>query len=128
MRSRVASGMIGTVRTLVIVDDHAGFRASARAVLELDDFAVGGEAGDGADALSAVARLAPEVVLLDIGLPDMSGFDVAERISAQTTVVLVSSRSPDQVSIRARGCGAAGFIAKDELTGAALEAIVAGAP
>jgi DNA-binding NarL/FixJ family response regulator len=120
--------MIDSVRTLVIVDDHAGFRASARALLELDDFAVVGEAGDGAGALTTVARLAPEVVLLDIGLPDMSGFDVAERIALQTTVVLVSSRSPDDVSVRARRCGAAGFIAKDELTGAALEALVAAAP
>jgi two-component system response regulator EvgA len=116
------------VRTLVIVDDHTGFRASARALLELDDFDVVGEAGDGAGALTAVGRLAPEVVLLDIGLPDMSGFDVAELISSRTAVVLVSSRSPDQVSKRARGCGAVGFIAKDELTGAALEALVAAAP
>src|ERR1700710_366875 len=128
MRSSPADGMIDSVRTLVIVDDHAGFRASARALLELDDFAVVGEAGDGAGALSEVARLAPEVVLLDIGLPDMSGFDVAEQISARTTVVLVSSRSPDQVSLRARGCGAVGFIAKDELTGAGLAALLAGAP
>jgi DNA-binding NarL/FixJ family response regulator len=70
-----------TVRTLVIVDDHAGFRTSARALLELDQFEVVGEAEDGAGALSEIARLAPEVVLLDIGLPDMSGFDVAERIA-----------------------------------------------
>ena len=73
--------MIDSVRTLVIVDDHAGFRSSARELLELDAFEVVGEAGDGADALAAVARLAPEVVLLDIGLPDMSGFDVAERLA-----------------------------------------------
>jgi DNA-binding NarL/FixJ family response regulator len=122
--------MIESVRTLVIVDDHAGFRTSARALLELDAFEVVGEAGDGAEALAAVTRLQPEVVLLDIGLPDMSGFDVAERIGTaalKTAVVLVSSRSPDQVSARVRGCGAAGFIAKDELSGAALEAVLAGA-
>ena len=112
-------------RTVVIVDDHAGFRTSARELLELDDFEIVGEAQDGASALTAVARLAPEVVLLDIGLPDMSGFDVAERIAGMTTVVLVSSRSPDQVSVRLNGCGAAGFIAKDALSGAALEALVA---
>jgi DNA-binding NarL/FixJ family response regulator len=125
MRSTREDGIIDGVRTLVIVDDHPGFRASARALLELDDFAVVGEASDGAGALTEVARLAPDVVLLDIGLPDMSGFDVAERLSSSATVVLVSSRSPDQVSARARGCGAAGFIAKDELTGAALEELVA---
>ena len=112
----------------MIVDDHAGFRASARELLELDDFAVVGEAGDGAGALSEVARLAPEVVLLDIGLPDMSGFDVAERIARQhdrRARLEPQSRSGQ----RARhGCGAVGFIAKDELTGAALEALLAGSP
>jgi DNA-binding NarL/FixJ family response regulator len=116
------------VRTLVIVDDHAGFRASARELLELDQFAIVGEAADGADALLAVARLAPEVVLLDIGLPDMSGYEVAERITSfpapRTAVVLVSSRSPDQVSTRVGDCGAIGFIAKDALSGAALEALL----
>jgi DNA-binding NarL/FixJ family response regulator len=125
MRTRGEAGIIDGMRTLVIVDDHPGFRVSARALLELDDFSVVGEAADGEAALTAVARLAPEVVLLDIGLPDMSGFDVAERISSHTTVVLVSSRSPDEVSTRAQRCGAAGFIVKDELTGAALEALVA---
>jgi DNA-binding NarL/FixJ family response regulator len=117
--------MIDGVRTLVIVDDHAGFRASARELLELDEFDVIGEAEDGAHALSEVARLAPEVVLLDIGLPDMSGFDVAERIAGQAAVVLISSRSPGEVSVRAEGCGAVGFIAKDALSGAALEALLA---
>jgi DNA-binding NarL/FixJ family response regulator len=123
--------MIDSVRTLVIVDDHAGFRSSARELLELDEFSVIGEAGDGATALAAVARLAPEVVLLDIGLPDMSGFDVAEQIAAAdrgATVVLISSRSPDQISTRVSRCGAAGFIAKDDLTGAALEALLGETP
>jgi DNA-binding NarL/FixJ family response regulator len=123
--------MIDSVRTLVIVDDHAGFRSSARELLELDEFSVVGEAGDGAAALAAVARLEPEVVLLDIGLPDMSGFDVAEQIAIadrRATVVLISSRSPDQVSARVHRCGAAGFIAKDDLTGAALEALLEQSP
>lgn len=123
--------MIKIVRTLVIVDDHAGFRTSARELLELDEFEVVGEAGDGAGALEAIARFEPEVVLLDIGLPDMSGFDVAERIATaemHTTVVLISSRSTDQISARMNGCGAAGFIAKEALSGAALDALLAGSP
>lgn len=123
--------MIESMRTLVIVDDHTGFRSSARALLELDEFEVVGEAGDGAGGLAAVTRLDPEVVLLDIGLPDMSGFDVAEHIAtavgARAIVVLISSRSPDQVSVRVNGCGAVGFIAKDDLSGAALEALLSGA-
>jgi DNA-binding NarL/FixJ family response regulator len=120
--------MIKGMRTLVIVDDHAGFRTSARELLELDEFEVVGEAGDGAGALAAVARLRPQILLLDIGLPDMSGYDVAERIATtdlHTAVVLISSRSPDQISMRVNGCGAAGFISKDELSGAALEALLA---
>jgi DNA-binding NarL/FixJ family response regulator len=123
--------MIDSVRTLVIVDDHPGFRSSARELLELDEFSVVGEAGDGAGALAALVRLEPEVVLLDIGLPDMSGFDVAELIATSdlpTTVVLISSRSPDQISARVHHCGAAGFIAKDDLSSAALEALLGEAP
>jgi DNA-binding NarL/FixJ family response regulator len=122
--------IIVSMRTILIVDDHAGFRLSARSLLELDEFEVVGEAGDGHDALEAVTRLRPDVVLLDIGLPDMSGLDVAERLAStaapRAVVVLISSRSPDQISARATGCGAAGFIAKDELSGAALGALLSG--
>src|SRR6266700_3323207 len=67
--------------TVVIVDDHAGFRSSARALLEAEGFDVVGEAGDGVSALVAVGRLHPHVVLLDIQLPDIDGFEVADRLA-----------------------------------------------
>ena len=103
------------------MDDHAPFRASARRLLELEGWSVVGEATDGAEALTTVRRLRPDVVLLDIALPDSSGFDVAERLAGDPArVVLVSSRDPGDLGRRVRRSGAVGFIAKDELTGPAL--------
>ena len=69
--------------TVLIVDDHPGFRAAARRLLELEGYVVVGEAVDGMTALDAVHELRPEVVLLDVQLPDIDGFEVAERLSAQ---------------------------------------------
>ena len=68
--------------TVLIVDDHPGYRAAARTVLEADGFEVVGEAATGLEAVSEAARLRPHVVLLDIGLPDIDGIEVARRITA----------------------------------------------
>ena len=115
--------------TVVIVDDSEPFRRSVRGLLELDGYDVIGEATDGASALDLVTRLRPDVVLLDIGLPDMSGLEIAERLApAPSRVVLVSSRDPADFGKRLRRSGAAGFIPKDELSGAALAELLAGAP
>ena len=65
---------------VLIVDDHPGFRSFARAMLEAEGFDVVGEAPDGAAALAAVRALAPEIVLLDVALPDMDGFAVCEAL------------------------------------------------
>jgi DNA-binding NarL/FixJ family response regulator len=111
-------------RTVVIVDDHARFRRSARRLLELEGFDVVGEAVDGASALAEVRRLRPDLALVDVGLPDMSGFEVAERVGTTTQVVLVSSRRHDEVGRRARSCGAVGFVPKDELAGDTLVALI----
>lgn len=108
-------------RTVVIVDDHAPFRASARKLLELEGYAVVGEAEDAASAVQAVELLRPEVVLLDVMLPDGSGFDVVDRLTAGgATVVLVSSRDRGDLGSRIRRTRAAGFIPKDELSAEAL--------
>ena len=113
--------------TVVIVDDHEPFRRSARGLLELDGFRVIGEAGDGAGGIETVERLQPNVVLLDIALPDASGLDVAERLSGGATrIVLVSSRDPIDLGARVGRCGAAGFIPKDELSGERLTAVLVG--
>jgi DNA-binding NarL/FixJ family response regulator len=81
--------------TVLIVDDHAAFRASARALLQAEGFDVVGEAADGAEAVEAVAVLRPEIVLLDIQLPDLDGLTVAEQLATvpnAPAVVLISSR------------------------------------
>jgi DNA-binding NarL/FixJ family response regulator len=113
--------------TVLIVDDHPSFRASARALLEAEGFEVVGEAEDGASALHAAAQLEPDVVLLDVQLPDDSGFEVARQLTnggRGPAVVLVSSRDGCDFGSLVTGCGACGFIAKAELSGAALSALL----
>jgi DNA-binding NarL/FixJ family response regulator len=128
MQSAPMSGTIGGVRpTVLIVDDHDGFRDSARALLEAEGFTVVGDAGDGAAAVAAVALLRPDVVLLDIQLPDADGFTVAERLAAgpdPPRVVLISSREAAAYGRRVGEAPVRGFLAKSELSGAALAALV----
>lgn len=114
--------------SLLIVDDHAGFRASARALLEADGYIVLGEAGDGPSALVQSRLLHPQVVLLDVQLPGMDGFRVAERLAEERTpptVVLISSRAPGTFRRRLESSSARGFIPKDELSGDRLGAVLA---
>lgn len=114
--------------TVVIVDDHAGFRSSARALLEAEGFDVVGEAGDGLSALAVIGQLHPRVVLLDVQLPDIDGFEVAERLAGAgdpPAVVLVSTRDASAYRRRLARSPARGFIAKNELSGNALAALVA---
>jgi DNA-binding NarL/FixJ family response regulator len=111
--------------TVVIVDDHATFRASARKLLQVEGYEVVGEAADVASAIAVVERLRPDVVLLDVVLPDGTGFDVAERLAGgSATVVLVSSRDRGDLGPRLARTKAAGFIPKDELSGETLAAVV----
>ena len=113
-------------RRILIVDDHAGFRASARRMLEAGGFEVIGEADDGAAALDAAGVLSPDVVLLDVQLPDASGIDLAGKLSANggPGVILTSSRPLDQLGPDVQSSGALGFIPKDELTATAIEELV----
>jgi DNA-binding NarL/FixJ family response regulator len=119
-----------SMRTVLIVDDHPGFRGWARAVLQAEGFGVVGEAADGAAAIQAASALRPDVVLLDVQLPDMNGFEVAERLrgaGAGGTVVLISSRDAADYGTRIASSPAVGFLAKAGLSGAALEAVLDGA-
>ncbi|HWK27308.1 MAG TPA: response regulator transcription factor [Solirubrobacter sp.] len=110
--------------TVLIVDDHAGFRRAARALLEADGFAIVGECATGGEGLEAALRLRPDVVLLDVGLPDLDGIEVASLLCAcpagAPKVVLTSSRDVSDFPPQLAHCGARGFIAKAELSGAAL--------
>ena len=113
--------------TVLIVDDHDGFRESARALLEAEGFTVVGDAADGAAAVAAVARLRPDVVLLDIQLPDADGFAVAGQLAVgpdPPRVVLISSREAAAYGPRVSAAPVCGFLAKRELSGAALAALV----
>jgi DNA-binding NarL/FixJ family response regulator len=112
---------------LLIVDDSATFRAFARRLLELDGFDVVGEAADGAEGLRAARELRPDVVLLDVQLPDLDGFQVTGALTAGVgcpAVVLVSSRARDDYGNQVARSGALGFIAKAELDGDALRRVL----
>src|SRR4051794_37763230 len=93
---------------VLIVDDHEPFRAVARDLLESAGYIVTGEAAGAAEALAAVAADAPDVVLLDVQLPDRDGFTVATTLAAAKgpAVVLISSRDADAYGRRVRSCGA----------------------
>jgi DNA-binding NarL/FixJ family response regulator len=105
----------------VIVDDHAAFRASARRLLEVSGFDVVGEAADGVTGLALARELEPELVLLDVALPEMSGFEVAERLAdTPSKVILISSRQQRDFGQRVRRSAAVGFVSKDELSSETL--------
>jgi DNA-binding NarL/FixJ family response regulator len=114
-------------RTVVIADDHPSFRASARAILESEGFEVVGEAADGAEAISSTRALGPDVLLLDVQLPDMDGFDVCRELGLNggpPAVVLVSSRDACDYGALIEESGARGFIPKAELSGSTLADLI----
>jgi DNA-binding NarL/FixJ family response regulator len=113
--------------TILIVDDNAGFRIHARALLEADGFEVVGESADGTSGLAAARSVRPDLVLLDIGLPDVDGFEVARDLAVDgppPLVVLTSSREASAYGPRLADSRALGFIPKDELSGAAIRALI----
>jgi|SRR5512132_2688704 DNA-binding NarL/FixJ family response regulator len=113
--------------TLLIVDDHDGFRAQARTLLEAAGYSVVGEAPDGTSALLAIRDLAPDVVLLDVQLPDLTGFDVARRIHEQPdppVIILISSREASDYGTNVDRSPARGFLSKTDLSARALAALL----
>lgn len=115
--------------SVLIVDDHAAFRALARTVLARSGFDVVAEAADGEDALLAAARIQPQVVVLDVQLPGINGFEVARRLldgARPPAVVLVSTAEATDYGRRIGESGAIGFITKSKLSGDTLHAILRG--
>jgi DNA-binding NarL/FixJ family response regulator len=113
---------------VLIVDDHPEFRAVARRLLEASGYLVTGEAAGAAAAIAAAAEQAPDVVLLDVALPDGNGFDVAAALSLEPggpVVVLVSSRDAEDYGHRIDEWGARGFVSKSRLSAATLAGVLA---
>jgi DNA-binding NarL/FixJ family response regulator len=117
-----------TLTRVLIVDDHPSFRATARALLQAEGYDVVGEAENGVGALRQARDLQPDVVLLDVQLPDFDGFEVAARLTglngSMIEVVLCSSRDGSDFGPLVAQSGARGFIPKAELSGAALKAVL----
>ena len=114
--------------TVLVVDDNQGFRSRARLLLEAEGCEVVGEAGDGETAIAEARRLEPQVVLLDVQLPDLDGFDVAARLNqlaVPPAVVLTSSRDWSDSAELIDRSGARGFMPKDRLSGARIEELTA---
>jgi DNA-binding NarL/FixJ family response regulator len=114
-------------KSVVIVDDHPSFRSSARMLLESDGFEVVGEAATGEEGVEVALDLRPDLVLLDVNLPDIDGFEVATRITADPeppSVILTSSRDSTDFGPLVQKSGALGFVPKSELSGAALEELL----
>jgi DNA-binding NarL/FixJ family response regulator len=115
--------------TILIIDDDPHFRIQARDLLEADGFIVIGEAVDGASGLEAVEALRPDFVLLDIGLPDVEGFEVARDLAIDgppPLIVLTSSRDARAYGRRLTNGNAVGFLPKERISGAAIRALVDG--
>jgi DNA-binding NarL/FixJ family response regulator len=113
--------------SVLIVDDHRSFRVSARRLLEAEGFAVVGEAADGHEAIAAAQQLQPDLVLLDVQLPDVDGFEVATRLAAlgvRSEVVLTSNRAAADYGPTLARAAVRGFISKAELSGAALTGLL----
>ena len=114
--------------SVLIVDDHLRFRATARRWLTRAGFDVIGEVADGADALESATRLRPDIVLLDVQLPHTSGFEIAARLTkngaSPIVVVLTSTRDAAEFGDLIAQSGAAGFIPKAELSGPRLSAFL----
>jgi DNA-binding NarL/FixJ family response regulator len=113
--------------SVLIVDDHDGFRARAREMLGSAGYHVAGEAADGAGGIGAARRLRPGVVVLDVQLPDITGFEVARVLLAGPSppvVVLVSAREAADYGSLIERSGAAGFLSKADLTARSLGAVI----
>ena len=113
--------------SVVVVDDHEPFRSAACDLLRRCGVVVVGEARDGRGACELVERVRPDLLILDVRLPDLDGFEVTRRLTGSSwrpRIVLVSTREAIDFGHRVEESGADGFITKSRLSGATLQAIL----
>jgi DNA-binding NarL/FixJ family response regulator len=114
--------MVGA--SVLVVDDHAGFRETVHQLLELEGYTVVGEAADGHSALLLARKLQPDIALIDVHLPDMDGFELTARLKSLENpplVILTSSRDGVDFTTFVAKSGARGFVPKAELSREAIE-------
>jgi DNA-binding NarL/FixJ family response regulator len=127
LEAMLSTGFLKRAPTVLIVDDHAAFRSSARLLLESEGFHVVGEADNGESAVAKTDELGPDLVLLDVQLPDIDGFEVADRVThtrSSPIVILVSSRDAADFGPLVERCGARGFVGKAELSGERVRSLL----
>jgi two-component system response regulator NreC len=116
---------------LLLVDDHAVVRSGLRMLLENEpDMQIIGEAGSASEALQAVERLQPDVILLDIGLPDLSGIEVARQVkqrSPATAIVALTIHEDEEYFFKMLEAGAVGYVPKRAAPEELIQAIQAAA-
>jgi DNA-binding NarL/FixJ family response regulator len=123
-------GLTHTVRmarTVLVIDDHAGFRAIARTILEEAGYVVVAEAADGESGVAAAVRTTPDIAIVDVQLPDMDGFEVTRHLlegGAGPAIVLVSTRDRSDFGSLVESSGANGFVPKAEISAESLAAVV----
>jgi DNA-binding NarL/FixJ family response regulator len=113
--------------TVLVVDDHSGFRACACRLLEQEGYCVVGEAADGASAVSCARELRPQLALVDVYLPDIDGFELAARLArldGAPAIVLTSSHDREALEPLVAGSGARGFVPKDKLSREAIQEVL----
>jgi DNA-binding NarL/FixJ family response regulator len=115
---------MATPVTVLVVDDQAPFRTAAKAVLRrAEGFELVGEAGSGTEAVELVGTLQPELVLMDINMPEMNGVEATRRIVAErpsTVVFLCSTYDASDLPADAPTSGARAYVHKEHLSPAAL--------
>ncbi len=114
-------------RRVLVIDDNPDFRSAARHLLERHGFVVVAEAETGISGIAKVEEHRPDLVLLDVQLPDIDGFEVAERLArldVRAEVVLTSSLDGADFGALVAHSSALGFVPKAELSASALEALL----
>jgi DNA-binding NarL/FixJ family response regulator len=115
-----------TIRVL-LADDHALMREGLRALLTASPgIEVVGEVGNGRDAVRRVEELAPDVLVMDVSMPDLNGIEAARIVREkrpQTRIVMLSMHSSREHVFRALGAGAAGYVLKDAASGEVIRAV-----